>query len=161
LFSIHPELSIVRSKAGSNGSYQWLNSNSYGLPHGIGFGGTRERFRFFIPDSLEQCVIHANCLTYESCTFGLPATQGPSKSKAFDEESIDSFEIDALEVWGCGGLERLTRGQEAQSQLRAVKDEAIQRARKVDKAAFFDNEFNQEYFLSNTLQHRSQVSDDR
>ena len=181
LFSLHPHVKIIRSKAGSNGAYQWLNSNSYGAPHGIGFGGTRERFRLFIPDTLENCIIHGSCLTYESYTFDVPVVQSSSSTAtttltttattaasaatsaattATTSGSENSkFAIDIIEVWGCGGLASLSRGQQAQSTHRAIKDEAIQRARKVDKAAFFDSEFNQEFFLSNTMQHRQQTSD--
>lgn len=174
LFSVHPHLNIIRSKPSSNGAYQWLNSNSYGSPHGIGFGGTRERFRLFIPDTLENCIIHGSCLTYESCIFDVPTIESTTISAVTksnqptiltatttttETNENSRFAIDVIEVWGCGGLASLARGQQAQSTLRAIKDEAIQRARKVDKAAFFDNEFNNEFLLSKTMQHRNEISD--
>jgi hypothetical protein len=64
-----------------------------------------------------------------------------------------------LEVWACGGTAAIMRGQAAQVQSRALKDEAIQRARKVDKAQFFNNSFDQEFLLSGTFKHRQEVQD--
>ena len=146
LFSLSPSFSILRSKSNGNGSYQWLNTKTYGAPHGLGFGGTRERFRLFIPDTLERCTLKPNCLTYEcGCLL--------------DEADADTFEIDCIEIWGCGGEEAISRGRTAQQLDRSLKSDAIEKARKVDKAQFFNNSFDQEFLLSNTLQHRQQTSD--
>ena len=43
-------------------------------------------------------------------------------------------------------------------QLSSISDN-IQRARKVDKAQFFNNSFDKEFLLSGTFQHSSQVAD--
>jgi hypothetical protein len=145
LFSLVPTIQIMKSKVGSNGSYQWLNSSTYGAPHGIGFGGTREHFRLFIPDTLENCTFNPSCLTYES-------------AKSGDELMKSSFEIDCLEIWACGGQDAVHKGIEAQQVSRFHRDEAIQKARKVDKAQFFNSSFDQEFLLSGTFQHRDQVS---
>jgi hypothetical protein len=171
MFSLYPTIQILRSKPGSNGSYQWLNLSSYGMPHGLGFGGTRERYRLFIPDSLENCTLNSNCLTYEPGEFTAPpapqeqaggkgaAGVGKSKIDMFENANTNNFEIDCLEVWACGGTAAIMRGQAAQVQSRALKDEAIQRARKVDKAQFFNNSFDQEFLLSGTFKHRQEVQD--
>eukprot|EP01038_Epipyxis_sp_PR26KG_P016805 gene16805-23004_t len=139
LFTIHPRIRIYRSKASSNGSYQWLNTKSYGLPHGMGFGGSAEGtgFRLFIPDTLEHCVARSSCPTYES---GLLVREA-------------NFEIDYLEIWGCGGDEIVLGGLKAQAKEREIVDENIRKARQVDKAQFFNNEFDNEFLLSNTMSH--------
>lgn len=42
---------------------------SYGMPHGLGMGGDLEKFRLFVPDTLEGCVARNNCLTFETGSF--------------------------------------------------------------------------------------------
>ena len=63
------------------------------------------------------------------------------------------FEIDALEVWGCGGAEVVGQALRARAEERDAMEETIRRAQKVDKAAFFNNEFDREFFLSKTTGH--------
>lgn len=144
LFTMQPKFRIFRSKNHGNGSYQWLNEKSFGLPHGLGIGGTVEGFRFFITDSLEKCIARDMCPTFEE-----------GKLIPTGEE----FEIDALEVWGCGGSSRVDFALKAQQHNRQVIAENIQKARKVDKAAFFDNAFDREFLLSNTFSHQKDKLD--
>jgi hypothetical protein len=134
LFSLSPKLRIYRSKGTINGSYQWLNTKSPTLPRGLGFGGTTEGFRLFIPETLEHCTVADSCPTYET-------------GKLIDGES---FEIHTLEVWGGGGSNVVASALLAQSRERAQVDENIRKARQVDKAQFFNNEFDREFFLSGT-----------
>lgn len=134
LFSLSPRLRIYRSNS-STGSYQWLNSKSYSLPHGMGFGGTTEGFRLFIPDSLEHCVATSSCPTFET-------------GKLLPTEAEQHFEIDQLEIWGCGDSQAIAEALQAQVIERKNVDENIRKARQVDKAAFFNNEFDKEFFLS-------------
>jgi hypothetical protein len=42
---------------------------------------------------------------------------------------------------------------EAQAEERQTQDMLIHRARQVDKAAFFNNDFDREFLLSNTVSH--------
>lgn len=136
---------MFRAKADGNGNYMWLNSKAYAMPHGLGMGGTLpgqggdlEGFRFFIPDTLENCVANNTCPTFE------PGPLVPNQK----------FEIDVLEVWACGGIERVEKGLHAQKQNRMMAQETIDKARKVDKAAFFNNAFDQEFLLSSTFNHK-------
>jgi hypothetical protein len=138
LFAITPKLRIYRSKSPSNNAYQWLNSKAYALPHGLGWGGTTDGFRLFIPESLEHCIANTSCPTFEAG----PLVPG------------DQFEIDALEVWACGGQQRVERGLKAQEKDREIARENIDKARKIDKAAFFNNSFDQEFLLSSTFSHK-------
>jgi len=125
-----------------------LNSKSYSHPHGLGFGGSIDQFRLFIPESFEECVASTTCLTYEV-------------GKLIQDNSFrdNKFEIDVIEVWGCGGEDVVSEGLRSQQQHRGVAQDVMNKARKVDKAAFFNNSFDQEFLLSNTMQHRNQAAD--
>ena len=101
-----------------------------------------EGFRVFIPESLEGCTAANSCPTYET-------------GKLIDGET---FEIQTLEIWGCGGADVVAAALAAQANDRAVTDETIRRARQVDKAQFFNNEFDKEFLLSHTM---TQASRDR
>ena len=181
LFSLSSQLRFYRTKYPTNSSYQYLNSKTFGMPHGLGFGGSSRAgssgasavpsdgtgFRLFIPDSLEGCFAMSSCLTYEAGRLlfppPLPAASGGGGGSILGEDMStgsegctrsSSFEIDVMEVWGCGGsAETVQNALDAQQEQRAATSEAIQKARKVDKAAFFDSEFDQEMFLGKTFAH--------
>jgi hypothetical protein len=139
LFSLVPQFKILRSSATTNGAFQWLNLKSYGLPHGIGVGGTNENFRLHIPDSLEDCLVRTQCDTFER---GRLISSG------------ERFEIMDLEVFGVGGDLAVAEALQAQGKDRNMRNELIQKARTVDKAAFLDNSFDQEFLLSKTFSHK-------
>lgn len=122
---------------------QWLNTKSFSMPHGLGFGGTTDGFRLFIPESLEHCSALASCPSYE------PGRLIPTGSL---------FEMDAIEIWGCGGREIVQNALVRQQEERELIDENIRKARKVDKAAFFNNEFDREMFLSQTTSYASDIT---
>jgi hypothetical protein len=134
LFVLSPKLRLYRSKGGGNGAYQWLNTKSPTLPRGMGFGGTTDGFRLFIPESLEGCTAASSCPTFET-------------GRLIDGER---FEIHTMEVWGCGGAAGVAAALAAQQNERALVDENIRKARQVDKAQFFNNEFDREFFLANS-----------
>lgn len=46
-----------------------MRLKSYGMPHGLGMGGDLEKFRLYLPDTLEKCVARNNCLTFETGSF--------------------------------------------------------------------------------------------
>lgn len=141
LFTLSPKLRFYNAKptvTGKESSYQWLNARAYGLPHGLGMGGTLEGFRFFIPDTLEGCVANSIDTSFE------PGLLVPD----------DKFEIDVLEIWGCGGHEKFEKAMQAQQKNREIMEENISKARKVDRAQFFNNTFDQEFLLPNTMAHK-------
>ena len=151
----------MRSRDRSNGKYQWLNTKSFSLPHGLALGGTIENFRLFISESFENCTATDSCLTYESGNL-LPVKRDINLSDSFTESTDmknGKFEIDVIEVWASGGAKFVEHGLKALSKTREIKEENIQRARKVDKAQFFNNSFDKEFLLSGTFQHSSQVAD--
>jgi hypothetical protein len=127
------------------------------MPHGLGMGGSLEKFRLFIPDTLEDCVAHANCLTFESGSLLTPS----NSSSPFDLSSPNSgaFSIDVLEIWGCGGEELVNEALTAQMKDRGDRDEMIRKARLVDKAAFANNMFDQEFLLPKNYSHKVRMAD--
>lgn len=169
LFSLASELRLYRTKYPTNGSYQYLNSSTFGMPHGLGFGGSAipgstgasavpteaGGFRLFIPESLEECVATGSCLTYEAGKLLFPPAVSESSTSIPRGVDISiAFEIDVLEIWGCGGnSEAIQQALSSQRAHRASTNEAIQKARKVDKAAFFESDFDKEMFLGKTFAH--------
>ncbi|CAE7665830.1 unnamed protein product [Symbiodinium microadriaticum] len=120
---------------------------SYGMPHGLGMGGSLEKFRFYIPDTLEGCTACASCLTFEP-------------GAMLEGSSDGSFSISIMEVWGCGGEELIAQALEGQAKDRGARDALINKARQVDKAAFAGNSFDQEFLLSKNFSHKVRMADE-
>lgn len=151
LYQMAPVTAVYRP-TGSAKNYMYCNpsarSKGYDQQaHGIGFGGTVDEPRFFIEESFDHCVAGNRDLTFENGSL-LPKTESGGNRK--------DFEIDALEVWGVGGDDVVQQALGARAAARNVKDESIQRARKVDKAAFLDD-FRSGLIESKAFQHRGQV----
>ena len=185
LFALSPELKLIKARDRSVGAFQWLNTRTYGLPHGLGFGGSSDKgevesFRLWIPESLESCVLRTNCLTYEPGSLlaadtrlatRAPSIQdNPTTTSLYKETSSTSttyssspnsqfFDIDCLEIWACGGNSLIEKGLSKQKEARDIQQQHIDKARKVDKAQFFSNPFDREMFLGNTV--GQQYSEDR
>lgn len=120
------------------------------MPHGLGFGGNLEGFRLFLPDTLEQCTVRGMCPTYE-----------PGKLVFSDDVDVNNvqFEIEHLEVWGSGGVAMIQNALKAQADHRVVLAETIVKARKVDKAQFFNNGFDREFLLGKTFAHHKDMQE--
>lgn len=146
LFTLYPDFNVYPC-SGRDKAYQWLNTASFGLPHGIGFGGTKENCRLFIPESLDGCKALGSDLTY-----------GPGS--LIDKSYNGAFEIETLEVWGTGGEDLIKKAIAGQGRKRDTVAHNIQQARKVDKAQFANNTFDQEFLLSKTFIHKTRVADD-
>lgn len=163
IFTLKPEFKIIRSRDRSNGNYQWLNTKSYGLPHGLALGGSLDSFRLFITESFESCVASDGCLTFESGSL-LPEVDTSSAKNENNVPNLASarennnFEIDFLEVFACGGEQFIEKGLQSLAKDREIRDENIQRARKVDKAQFFNSTFDQEFLLSGTFAHKAETA---
>ena len=123
-------------------NYMYLNTKGVALPRGMGMGGSPTALRIFFDEDLEECYTNAKCLSFET---------GRLSSK-------DTFTIDVLEVWGCGGDD----ARRSQVGHRAETADLINRARKVDKAQFM-GEFDKEFLLGKTFGHGAdaqRVADD-
>ena len=148
---MYPFCRIYRSTSSSM-NYQYLNIRSYNCKHGLGFGGTEQSFRLYIPDSLERCEARAYDIVYE---------KGPLIANNKIEIDNVFFEIDNIEFWCCGTDEVIAKGMRGLQVDRANRDELIRKAQSCDKAAFFRNDFDNEFLLGNTLAHRNEVQRDR
>jgi len=185
LFTLSPELKIYRASGGSGSgstsaasggggstsnantstNYQYLNLKTYGYPHGFGMGGHLERFRFFIPDTMDEgCRDDKVCVANDSdLTFERGQIVAPSANQGFIGHINDigtKFNVECLEVWACGGDELIRTGLFAQSKDRDVRAENINKARQCDKAAFAGNAFDQEFLLGKTFEHKTRMADD-
>ena len=141
IFVLQPSLNVYRT-TGRDNAFQWLNTSSYGLMHGIGFGGSRESFRFFIPDSFDECIATGSDLSYDPGPF-LPRNEG------------GKFEIETMEIWGTGGIEVIENALINRTLKREAMDATLQQARKIDKAQFANSSFDQEFLLSKTFSHKT------
>ncbi len=116
------------------------------MPHGGGLGGTLEKFRFFIPDTLEDCIANGTDETFENGLL-LP-------------ENKTTFNIGIMEIWGCGGDDIIDNALRDQAKDRGERDVNIQRARQVDKASFANSKFDQEFLLAKNFSHKVRMADD-
>jgi TLD len=147
LYQLKPTLAVYRP-TGSASNFMYCNpsarSRGYDQQaHGIGFGGSIDQPRLFLPETLDDpCYASPRDLTFEN---------GKLESSA-----DSSFFVDSVEVWGVGGEEAVAAALAARTEKRALKDDAIQKARKVDKAKFLDD-FREGTFDSKAFAHRQQV----
>lgn len=149
LYQLSPCTAVYRPTGGSERNFMYCNSaaRSRGYDqqaHGIGFGGTVQEPRLFLAENFDECVASSQDLTFDNGK--LVAESG----------STGQFEIDSLEVWGVGGTETVESGLEAREMSRSVTEEAIRRARKVDKAQFLDD-FRAGIIGSKAFQHIQEV----
>lgn len=148
LFQLLPRVSVYRP-SGNGTNFMYCNSfaRSRGYDnqaHGIGFGGTITEPRLFLAESWDNCSASSRDMTFENGAL-LGSAVGSSH-----------FELESLEVWAVGGEEVVAAGLGDQKKARAVKDAAIKKARKVDKAAFLDD-FRSGVIESKAFAHRQQV----
>lgn len=150
LFALSPDFKILRG-SGVDSNFQWLNTRaSNSKTHGLAFGGSADfrNPRVFLPASMDCCVATGVCSTFEAGTL-VP-------SFAQRAEGAGVFDIDTVEVWAVGGDRAIEDAIKARGKTREIKADALQKARKVDKAAFFGNAFDAENFLGKTMAHRAE-----
>ena len=150
LFRLLPGVTTVFRPTGQASNFMYCNSyaRSRGYDqqaHGIGFGGTVDQPRLFLAESFDDCVAGKDDLTFEKGS--LLSNSGGNAT---------TFEIDNLEVWGVGGTEVVKESLQARSLSRDIRSAAIQKARKVDKAAFLDD-FKTGLIESKAFAHRQQI----
>lgn len=150
LYQLAPYVSVFRPRGGET-NFMYCNSKNRskgfdGLAHGIGFGGTTDEPRLFIPESLDGCVASSADMTFEQ---GSLLTQ-------FGGGSSEGFEIADLEVWGVGGEAAVSEGLGAREKQRDLTAANIKKARKVDKAQFLDD-FRSGVIESKAFKHRDQI----
>lgn len=102
-------------------------SNFICIQDGLGFGGTKDMPRLFIPASMEACTAGVIDKTFHEGSL-LPG------------EALEKFNIKSLEIWGCGGEDAIKKGLKAREEARALTDAAIYNARKIkDKSVLVED----------------------
>eukprot|EP00559_Dactyliosolen_fragilissimus_P001690 CAMPEP_0184858526 /NCGR_PEP_ID=MMETSP0580-20130426/3609_1 /TAXON_ID=1118495 /ORGANISM="Dactyliosolen fragilissimus" /LENGTH=663 /DNA_ID=CAMNT_0027354707 /DNA_START=12 /DNA_END=2003 /DNA_ORIENTATION=- len=159
LFRLMPSTAVYRPRgAGSN--YMYCNSESRsrgydGLAHGIGFGGTTLKPRFFISENLDGCMVANADLTFEPGSL-LPDIEEEGHLGSTMTSSRKYFDLESLEVWGVGGESTVSNAIGAREKQREIVAANIRKARKVDKAQFLDD-FKSGLIESKAFQHREQM----
>jgi hypothetical protein len=122
---------------------QELDSSNKNItaPEGLGWGGTSDMPRLWIPASLERCHAGGWDKTYQP---------GP----LLPDECCERFEIQYLEVWAVGGEERIEQGLAKQAMFRQQTKEALQQARVVLDKREFVNDL-QQMPLTKVFQHQA------
>ena len=151
LYQLVPITAVYRPTSNAS-NYMYCNSfaRSRGddrQAHGIGFGGTTDQPRLFISESFDGCVALSRDLTFENGTL-LPKFEDGAMQKDFD--------IDCLEVWGVGGDDVVSAALGARDRQREIQAANIQKARKVDKAAFLDD-FRSGLIESKAFKYRGEI----
>jgi hypothetical protein len=155
LFRLLPGPIAVYRPTGQSSNFMYCNSfaRSRGYDqqaHGIGFGGTVDQPRLFLAESFDDCRASRDDLTFEKGSL-LNSNIGAGVGN-----NASSFEIDNVEVWAVGGTEVVKESLQARSRSRDIRSAAIQKARKVDKAAFLDD-FKTGLIESKAFAHRQQI----
>jgi len=144
LYKLLPETTCVYRPTGAStpASNRFMYCNSFARSrgfdkqaHGIGFGGSTDKPRLFLAESFDDCFAGSEDLTFEKG----PLLETKSNDGAFRSAADSYFEIDNLEVWGVGGSEVVAESLKARSRTRDIRQANINKARKVDKAAFLDD----------------------
>lgn len=148
LFALEPFFKVYRSKnEDSKFMYMHMNKNTamcHGHPHGLGFGGTLDHPRFFIPESLERCT--AGCC-----------------DKTFDEgellpvESLEHFEIQFIEIWGVGGDVIIEKALKDRASHRHSSDANIVRVRNVIDKKQIASDFQSGLVPNKLYEHQDQA----
>lgn len=161
LYKLLPETTCVYRPTGANtpASTRFMYCNSFARSrgfdkkaHGIGFGGSNDRPRLFLAESFDDCFAGSDDLTFEKG----PLLETKPNGGAFRSAADSMFEIDNLEVWGVGGTDVVEESLKARSQSRDIRQASINKARKVDKAAFLDD-FRSGAIDSKAFAHRGQI----
>ena len=147
LFQLQPKTAVYRP-TGKDNKFMYCNSfaRSRGYDkqaHGIGFGGTVDKPRLFLTESFDDCWAGIQDLTFEN-------------GNLLAGKQSSNFVIDNLEVWGVGGTEVVNEALGARSRERDIRQANINKARKVDKAAFLDD-FRSGLIDSKAFAHRGQI----
>ena len=152
LYRMDPCVNVYRP-TGNRGNYIYCNPSSSrsrcdGKPHGIGFGGTTDAPRLFIPESLEDVYCRAG-------SFDTTFEQGPLLPG--DWQLADRFKIKHLEIWGVGEPAVIEAALRARDLKKEINDATVRKAQTiVDKAAFLDD-FTSGLMTSKLWDHRSQA----
>jgi hypothetical protein len=115
IFQLHPTLAVFNPTGNE--------TNFIHLQDGLGFGGTKDMPRLYIPASMEACNAGVMDKTFR-------------EGDLLPSETLEKFDIKSLEVWGVGGEEAIRAGLKAREDQRAITDSTIYQARVIkDKSS--------------------------
>jgi len=161
LFQLLPELHVYRPKnASHNTNFMYCNSEARSRgydqqAHGIGFGGSVHQPRLFLEESLDHCYAGSGDLTFDHGPLFVDASSDDADGLSSTTNKCH-FELDQLEVWGVGGEDVVREALGDRQKARAIQDANLQKARKVDKAAFLDD-FRSGLIESKAFKHRGEM----
>ncbi len=113
--------------------------------------------RLFIAESFDDCVASDADLTFgRGRLLGNAIDALLGKSNVGEKNAGKFFDIDSLEVWGVGGTDVVEEALGARAKQRDIRQAAINKARKVDKAAFLED-FQSGLIDSKAFAHRNQI----
>jgi len=134
----HPSTGSRKSRGGTN--YHQHNDGNHvhdktdGAVHGIGIGGKPSQPRLHLTETLEDC----RCLTYDSSRNLKDGDLFLNKT-AF-QDSLYYFDVEAIEVWGCGGKAWIQDALQAREKARGITSSNLLRRRRVfDKSQLLDD----------------------
>lgn len=99
LFQLHPTLTVFNPTGEDN--------NFIHLQDGLGFGGTKNMPRLFIPASMEACAAGVMDKTFQN-------------GNLLPEDCLEKFSIKSIEVWGTGGEEAISNGLASRTKQREI-----------------------------------------
>lgn len=108
IFQLSPTLSVFHPTG--------TESNFVKLHDGLGFGGSKDMPRIFIPASMESCTAGVMDKTFR-------------EGNLLTADSLEKFNIKSLEVWGVGGEDSIKKGLESRKEYREITDSSIYNAR--------------------------------
>ena len=132
LFQLEPQLAVYRPQ-GLEHNFAYLHTSHKStlmpgldrdLPCGLGFGGTLDNPRLFIPESFDHCNAGFLDKTY-------------SPGNLLPLSALEKFEISCVEIWGVGSNETIKKAMHDQAEYRERNEMYTQEARMVhDKKDF-------------------------
>jgi len=115
IFQLYPTLTVFNSTGTEN--------NFICLQDGLGFGGTQEMPRLYIPASMESCNAGVMDKTFK-------------EGQLLPTGALEKFNIKNLEVWGVGGDNNIQQDLKAREEKRALTESTIYQARVIkDKSS--------------------------
>lgn len=152
LFQLRPRLELYRPE-GHDTNFAFIraqrnntltSSDACGVRYGLGFGGSADKPRLFIPESFEHCQA-----TFYDKTYRL--------GELLPEDSLDAFEIECLEFWSVGGDEKIQVALKDQVEYRKRHEEILVKARVVRDKTPFVKDLQSGLIPSTLYQHQEHV----
>lgn len=149
LFQLEPNVCVFPPEGGEENMAYLHTSNRSPLmpddgsdvPRGLGFGGSLNQPRLFIPESLDGCTAGFFDKTYQTGSL-LP------------EDALEKFDISVIEIWSVNGGEEIQQALHNQAKYRDRHQEYLREARIVHDKSEFVKDFETGLFETALYEHR-------